>query len=87
MHTGPLRNRRGLQFEEAPGHDGHGRFLVVRGSSGVTGESKEVDVAVEDKQETVQTVEADDTDVEVHSAADVGDDDDVVEAHTWRAQS
>lgn len=53
----------------------------------MTGESKEVDVAVEDKQETVQTVEADDTDVEVHSAADVGDDDDVVEAHTWRAQS
>ena len=48
-------------------------------------------MAVEDKQGTEQTVEADEADVELHSTPDVADepddDADVVEAHTWRAQS
>lgn len=54
----------------------------------MTHATEEGNMAVEDKQETAQTAEEDSTDVELHSAPDVvDDDDDVVEAHTWRAQS
>jgi len=42
-------------------------------------------MAVEDKQGSEQTVEADEVDVELHATPDVVDDD--VEAHVWRAQS
>jgi len=48
-------------------------------------------MAVEDKQGSEQTVEADEADevdevdVELHATPDVVDDD--VEAHVWRAQS
>jgi hypothetical protein len=44
-------------------------------------------MADEDTQKTELTVESDETDVELHSTPDVVDDDDDVEAHTWRAQS
>lgn len=47
---------------------------------------QEDDMPVEDEQGNEQTVEADAEDVELHSAPDVVDDDDV-EAHVWRAQS
>ncbi|MGN6797981.1 MAG: hypothetical protein ACTHKS_07510 [Gaiellaceae bacterium] len=53
----------------------------------MTDESEEGDMAVEDTQDTEQAVEADDTDVELHAATDGADDDEDVEAHTWRAQS
>jgi hypothetical protein len=43
-------------------------------------------MAVEDEQGTEQKVE-DQADVELHSAPDVADDDDDVEAHVWRAQT
>jgi hypothetical protein len=43
-------------------------------------------MAVEDKQGTEQTVESDEAEVELHSTAEVADDEDV-EAHVWRAQS
>ena len=50
--------------------------------------SEESDMMVEDEQGTEQTIEAEEVDVELHSASDVADDDDdAVEAHTWRAQS
>jgi hypothetical protein len=45
-------------------------------------------MAVEDKQGSEQTVEADEADevdVELHATPDAVDDD--VEAHVWRAQS
>ena len=88
MHPRPPRGRRGLHLEEAPRHDRHGRFRAVRGSSGATDAIKEGDMAVEDKQGSEQTVEADEADeadVELHATPDVADDD--VEAHVWRAQS
>jgi hypothetical protein len=45
-------------------------------------------MAVEDEQGAERTLEADATDVALQTAADVAlDDDDVVEAHVWRAQS
>ena len=47
---------------------------------------EEGDMTFDGEQSTERTVEADATDVELESAADVVEDDDV-EAHVWRAQS
>ena len=44
-------------------------------------------MAVEDEQNAERTAEADAKDLTLQSAADLDDDDDVVEAHVWRAQS
>ena len=53
--------------------------------------SEEGDMMGEDEPGAEQTVGADEADVELHSTPDVADepddDADVVEAHTWRAQS
>ena len=66
---------------------GEGRFGAGSRSSWVTEAIEEGEMAVEDEQGAERTAEADATDVALQSAADVADDDDVVEAHIWRAQS
>ena len=48
--------------------------------------SEEADMTFEDEQSSELTIEADAAEVEPQAVADV-EDDDVVEAHTWRAQS
>ena len=84
-HARPLRGGRGLQFEEAPGHDRHGRFRAAPGSSRVTDAIEEDDMTIEDEQGTEQVVAVEEPDVDA-GATEVATDDDV-EAHVWRAQS
>jgi hypothetical protein len=85
MHSPPRWSGWVLQFEEAPGHHRDGRSRGVRESSGKTDAIEEVDMTVEDEESTEQTVEAEQSDVELHATPELPDDD--VEAHVWRAQS
>lgn len=84
MHAASPRSRRDLQFEKSPGHHGQGRSRVARESSEVTDAIEEDGMAVEEEQGTEQAVET----TAVEAEQDVAeDDDDVVDAHVWRAQS
>ena len=85
MHAASPRSRRDLHFEKSPGHHGQGRSRVARESSEVTDAIEEDGMAVEEEQGTEQAVEA--TAAEPEQADVEDDDDDVVDAHVWRAQS